>query len=359
MNYHAALAYFPKITYKRFSRLSAYFLKLENLWQSELDELIRSGLEENIAHEFIMWRESFDYEKMLAELEREKIATVSLGEKDYPRLLAEISDPPITLFIRGAKLTDDRPMVAIVGTRKCTIYGRQVSEEFSTQLAENGIGVVSGLALGVDGYAHAAALRAKGYTVAVLGSGVNSDHIYPGTHRALAQDIINSGGTIVSEYPPGFLPTAYSFPQRNRIIAGLTLGTLVTEAPTSSGALITTKCALDYNREVFAVPHNITSTMGMGGNNLIRMGAHLVTTGKDIIDILNIHQVKDLVVGGQTLPSNPTEAILIPLLSKEPRHIDIMIKESQLDSSVVSSALTIMEMTGKVRNLGGMMYIIR
>ena len=359
MNYHAALAYFPKITYQRYKKLTRYFPALKDLWAAEIDDFIKAGLEETIGHEFIMWREENPIEKIMTELAREQVATVSLDDPGYPKLLREINDPPHTLFIRGTLPKDEQPTVAIVGTRKCTGYGRQMAEDFATQLVAQGIAVVSGLALGIDGIAHEAALKAGGVTVAVLGSGVDRGHVYPAAHQRLAEEIVSHGGAVVSEYPPGFMPTQYSFPARNRVIAGLSLGTLIIEAPTESGALITAKCALDYNREVFAIPHPLTSAAGQGGNNLLKLGAAMVATAQDILDALQLKNIKEIISNNQTLPASPTEAHILEHLSKEPQHIDALIKLSGLASGVVTGTLTMMEMKGKVKNVGSMMYIVR
>ncbi|EKD43273.1 MAG: hypothetical protein ACD_72C00371G0001, partial [uncultured bacterium] len=284
MNYHAWLAHFPKITYKRYSNLKAYFFDLQNLYEAELDELLKAGLEENIANEFLTWRDKNPIEKILQNLEKENIKTVSLGDGDYPMLLSEITDPPHTLFYRGTLPAVELATLAVVGTRRMTTYGKMVCEDLVTPLARQGVVIVSGLALGIDGVAHSSALAANGITIAVLGSGIDRQHVFPSTHKQLSEKIISTGGAIISEYPPGFLPTQYSFPARNRIIAGLSLGTLVIEAPIKSGALITSRCALDYNREVMAVPHAITSPTGAGPNNLLKFGAKMVTEPNDILE---------------------------------------------------------------------------
>jgi DNA processing protein len=255
MNYHAALAHFPKITYARYKKLRTFFSDLKNLWSAEIEDLVNAGLEENIANEFLFWREQNPAESINEALARENIKTISIGDDDYPKLLAEITDPPITLFCRGDIATGDNPTVAVVGTRNCSQYGKQACQEITSGLARSGIIIVSGLALGLDGVAHQAALDSGGQTMAVLGSGVDDSHIHPSSHRYLAQKIIAEGGAVISEYPPGFLPTQYSFPARNRVIAGLSLGTLVVEAAEESGALITARCALDYNREEIGRAH--------------------------------------------------------------------------------------------------------
>ena len=357
MNYHAALAHFPKITYSRYKHLVAYFFNLQNLWQAELEEICRAGLEENIAYEFLLWREQTSVEKIMERLMREDIKTTSLGDADYPKLLAEIADPPHTLFYRGTLPTNDTPSLGVVGTRKSSNYGKQMCEELIAPLAAQGVIIVSGLALGIDGIAHKTTLEVKGTTIAVLGCGVNKQNVYPAAHKLLSEQIIANGGAVLSEYPPDFLPTQYSFPARNRIIAGLSQGTIVIEAPLQSGALITARCALDYNREVMAIPHNTTNFGGEGCNNLLKMGAKLVTKPEDIMEAINMKIIlKTTPVQPNLLPANSPEEKILNCLSREPKHIDLIIKESNLDSPTVNSALTLMEITGLVRNTGGMAY---
>lgn len=358
MSYHAALAHFPKITYARYHKLAAYFYDLKNLWEAEMTDLTRAGLEENIAHEFLEWREKNPVEKLLENLKKEKIKIISLNDDDYPALLKEISDPPLVLFVRGDLPPRNQPAIAVVGTRKFTAYGKQVCQDLAEQLARRGVVIVSGLALGIDGIAHASALDGGGATVAVLGSGINDNNIYPASHFELARRIIAGGGALVSEYPPGFYPTQYSFPARNRIIAGLSLGVLVIEAAEQSGALITAKCALDYNREVFAVPHSIYSPTGVGPNNLIKLGAKAVTAYSDITDALNLVTLEEVSPKKIATSSSPAEEKILQILTKEPVHIDAIIKQTGFDSPTANSALTILEMKRKIKNLGGMMYII-
>lgn len=354
MRYHTLLAHFTKINYSRYKKLAAHFSDLKNLWEAEFPELISAGLDENISQEFLLWRDQTSPEQIFERLENENIHTVSITEPEYPSLLKEISDPPHTLFIRG-NLPVSGPALAVVGTRKSTNYGKQACEELVKPLAMNGIAIISGLALGIDGIAHQTALDNKGITVAVLGCGINKQNIYPSAHKQLAEKIIGFGGAVISEYPPGFLPTHYSFPARNRIVAGLSLGTLVIEAPEKSGALITARHALDYNREVFAVPHSINSLTGVGPNNLIKLGARMVTTAQDIADVFNLKIPTQTNSDPDFL--DPDEQKILLALSKEPKHIDYLIKETGLPSQAVISNLTFLEVKGKVRNLGGMNYV--
>lgn len=358
LDYRAALAHFPKITYSRSKRLLEHFSNPEDIWRAEMQELVTAGLEEETVHEFILWRESNPVEKMMINLEKEGIRAISLGDPDYPYLLSEITDPPRTIFVRGTLPKRGLPALAVVGTRRISSYGRQVCEKIVGVLSRQGIVIVSGLALGIDGVAHETTLNSNGQTLAVLGTGIDRGHVYPAFHRHLSERIIEKGGALISEYPPGFLATQYSFPARNRIIAGLSLGALIVEAPVSSGALITARCALDYNREVMAVPHPLSSPVGEGCNNLLKNGARLVTSADDVLEALNLQTIVSAVSSRTPLPANQTEEKIFYLLKKEPRHVDMIIKETGLSSSVVNGSLVMMEMRGLIKNLGGMNFSI-
>lgn len=357
MRKEVLLSYFPKITSRRYQLLIAAFENLDNVWQANFEQLKTCGWEEKIINEFIAWRGQVNADKIQRILEHENIHCVFKDDEAYPKLLKEIYDPPFCLFIRGI-LPAENFSLAVVGTRKFTTYGKQVVEEIVDDLSKSGITIVSGLALGIDGIAHEAALNSGGKTIAVLGSGVNKTHVYPALHRKLGERIVDSGGALISEYPPGTLPTNFTFPRRNRIIAGLTLGTLVVEAPEGSGALITTQCALDNSREVFAVPQNINSENSWGPNNLLKTGAHLVTCANDILDALNLQEVKQFVANREIIADSPIEAEILKNLTHEPIHVDELIKKTKLDSSEVNATLILMEMKGKIKNLGTMMYVI-
>jgi DNA processing protein len=272
-----------------------------------------------------------------------------------PPLLAAIHDPPKKLFVRGALPDPSAICVAIVGSRKYTAYGQYVTELLVPPLVRAGIVIVSGLALGIDGIAHRAALAAGGKTVAVLGSGIDAPSIHPVAHTALAHQIVEAGGAVLSEYPNGFKATLYSFPARNRIIAGLSVGTVVIEAALKSGALITAQAALNENREVFAVPHAITSPTAAGVNELIKSGAHPVTSADDILDVLG---VKKSARGALPLSAaaTPEEKAILAALAAEPLHIDAILRAAALPGSNALAALTTLELNGLVKNLGGMRF---
>lgn len=351
------LSYFPKITSKRYQQLIAIFDNLDKAWQADSEALKTTGWDEKVIQEFLDWKDKIDENKIAKILEQENIYCLTRDDENYPELLKEIYDPPFCLFVRG-NLEMIKFPIAVVGTRKFTNYGKQVTEEIISVLAQQGITIISGLALGIDGIAHETTINAGGKTIAVLGTGINKKHIYPASHYQLSEKIIASGGALISEYPPGALPSKYSFPRRNRIIAGLSIGTLVIEAPEESGSLITAQYALDNNREIFAIPQNINSINSTGGNNLLKNGAHLVTKAEDILEILNLQDIKEFINNQEIIPDSPIENEILKTLSKEPIHVDLITKKTQLDSPTINATLTIMEMKGKVRNLGGMNYIL-
>lgn len=355
LNLLVALSYFPKITPLRYAKLLAYFKNSKDLWESEIVDLVPAGLPSEVAHEFLKWRDEVNLEKIETDLEKEKIKTVCLDESDYPDLLKEIPDAPITIFYRGEKPKYEIPSIAVVGTRKCSQYGERVCEDLVRALTQQKIIIISGLAFGIDGTAHETCLKNHGHTIAVLGSGVNDSHIMPRNHLDMAKRIIENGGTVLSEYPPGTTPTNYTFPARNRIIAGLSLGTLVIEAPAKSGALITAHCALDYNREVMAIPHPVYSQLGAGNNNLLKMGATLITTADDILNTLDLDVLR-LKTDNLEKNLNSNQAKILAILSQEPQNIDNIIKITGLASSIIGSELIILEMTGVIKRLNGNNY---
>jgi len=272
------------MTPKRYRDAVSLFGSDDYLLSATANDLRHLSWKEELITSFLSWRDNLDPGTMEDTLRMAGITPIGLHDKQYPSRLKQIYDPPLTLFVRGT--IPQQTMLAVVGTRVPTPYGETVTEMMVRSLAEQHICIVSGLARGIDGIAHATALAAHGSTIAVLGGGCDNATIYPPEHRDLAERIIEGGGAVLSEYPPRTAPTTYSFPKRNRIIAGLSQGTLVTEAGQTSGALVTAQCALDMNRDVFAIPHPITSTLGEGTNTLLKQGAIPVTTVHDIIPLL-------------------------------------------------------------------------
>ncbi len=357
MHKEILLAHFPKITTKRYQQLLAAFSSLDHAWHAEFDALKKTGWGDEIIHEFLIWKEKIDEKKIQKIFDHEDIHAITHENDEFPELLKQVYDPPFCLFIRG-KIPQDSYNLAVVGTRKFTPYGKQITQELITPLSHQGITIVSGLARGIDSIAHEATLSSGGTTIAVLGSGINDRHVYPSAHRDLAKQIVDSGGAVISEYPPGALPNKYTFPRRNRIIAGMSLGTLVIEARKKSGALITADYALDHGRDVFAIPHNLTAQTGDGPNNLIKSGAKLVTTHEDILDALNLQDIAQYVTNKEILPNSPQETKILEFLTREPTHVDELIKQSHMPSQEVNATLTMMEMKGKIKNMGNMMYVL-
>ena len=353
--YWIAFSLLPGIGAQRLRRLTAAFRDMELAWHAPAADLVAAGLEPKIAHAAVEARRSIDVEAALARIARAGVAVHTLADPTYPARLAEIGDAPPVLYVRGELTLQDEWAVAVVGTRNASPYGREATYRLVTDLARRNVTIVSGLARGVDGLAHRAALDAGGRTLAVFACGV--DVVYPPEHRHLAAEIAESGA-IVSEYPVGTAPEAGNFPARNRIISGLALGTLVVEAGAKSGALITAQRALEQNRDVFAVPGSIFARSSLGTNRLIRdSAAKLVLGTDDVLDELQMQFVPQQLEMRQLLPENETESRLIALLSADPLHIDVLTRQSALPAAEVCSALAIMELKGLVRQVGGMQYV--
>lgn len=348
----------PEIGPLRFKKLFSYFANLKEAWEAPLLELKRAGLEEKIAQKILTFRSQIDPEKELDKVKKQNIDIITLKDKDYPALLKEIYNPPALLYVRGNIKNQNGFYLAVVGTRKPSSYGRQVTFQLIGLLAQTKITIVSGLALGIDALAHQASLDFGAPTIAVLGGGCDNYSIYPRTNFGLAQKILERGGGLLSEYPPGTRPLPQNFPQRNRIISGLTLGTLVIEAGEKSGTSITARAALEQNREVFAVPGSIYSLNSRGTNNLIKMGAKLVSCVQDILDELNLDLIIKPNKKEKISPATQEEAVLLKYLSGEPIHIDELIQKTKLPSAQISPILTMMEMQGKVRNVGVGNYVL-
>lgn len=346
-----------KIGPARIKRLINFFGDLKKAWVAENEQLERAGLESDLAKEFCAARLTVDPDKEIEKLEKEKISPITILDENYPRLLREIYDPPVLLYVKGAIKPEDEKSLAIVGTRNISSYGQQATNHLGGQLAQAGLTIVSGLARGVDTLAHLAALQNNGRIIAVIGSGIDQASIYPPSNRRLAQQITEQGA-LISEYPIGSFALKHHFPARNRIISGLSLGTLVIEAAEKSGALLTSRHALEQNREIFAVPGSIYSTNSCGPNNLIKMGAKLVTGAQDILEELNLKNLIEQIEIRQIIPDNEEEAKILELLGEEPVHIDKIVNETKLDTAKVNATVALMEIKGKIKNLGGMNYVI-
>ncbi|HPA25985.1 MAG TPA: DNA-processing protein DprA [bacterium] len=360
LKYWLAFLKLPKVGPVRLRKILRYFGSLKIAWSGEAMDFIAAGVEEDIVLGMLSKRQEINLEQLLEQMKQENIHAVTLEDKFYPKLLREIYNPPPVIFFKGTlNLEADEFSLGVVGTRKYSPYGARVTPEIVRELTNKGLVIVSGLALGIDSMVHEATLEVKGRTIAVLGSGLDSKNIYPAFNKYLSEKIVANDGLLVSEYAPGTEPLKGNFPQRNRIISGLSLGILVIEAPESSGALLTARFALEQNREVFAIPGSIYSANSFGPNNLIRMGAKLVTGADDILEALNLNLVKEFVMTKKIVPDSLEEAKILENLSGEPIHVDELVRLTKLDTALLNSTLTLMEMKGRVRNLGSMMYVVK
>jgi DNA processing protein len=355
IKYWVAFSNIPGIGRVRLGQLESYFGGLERAWQASTGELKRAGLDSPALKAIAQWRDKIDPDNEIARLERLKIKVLTCNDPAYPRRLKEIYDFPPVLYMRGSIEPEDDWCLAVVGTRRATVYGKQVTEEMVSDLARNKITIVSGLARGVDTIAHRSALEAGGRTIAVFACGLDS--VYPAENEKLARDVMEHGA-LLSEYPPGTRPRAENFPRRNRILSGLSLGVLVTEAGEDSGAMITAHLALEQNREVFAIPGSILSPASRGTNHLIQEGAKLVREYIDILEELNLSTVARQMEMREVLPESETEMVLLKQLSAEPSHIDEVCRRSGLPAATVSGTLAMMELKGLVRQVGTMNYVL-
>jgi len=343
----------------RFKLLLDYFEDdLAAAWKANSKTLADAGLDQRTIDSLLKQRAKSDPQQELEKLERLRIQVVTIRDSEYPYQLKDIPNAPPVLYVAGQlKYEEDKFALAVVGTRKVSSYGRQVTEQFAKDLTKGSVVVVSGLAHGVDTIAHTATLNAGGRTIAVLASGL--DTIYPADNVGLARRIVESGqGALVTEFPLGVKPDSKNFPARNRIISGLAMGVLVTEAPKQSGALITANFALEHGRDVFAVPNSIYAPGSVGANKLIQDGAYLVSSVEDIVVKMNLFLIPQQVEVQTALPDNADERTLIALINHEPCHIDEIIRVSGLPTTTVSSALMTMELKGMIKHFGGMQYVL-
>ncbi|MEM8859007.1 MAG: DNA-processing protein DprA [Chloroflexota bacterium] len=326
-------------------------------WFAPEHELAKMGFDKRSLTSFLKSRASLNLDQELEKVRQKGVNLLPFGSADYPSSLQNIPAPPVLLYVWGDLTPADQQAIAIVGTRRLTSYGRQMTRELAQGLTRSGLTVVSGLARGIDTVAHHATLDAGGRTVAVLGSGL--DFIYPPENRDLVDRILSTRqGAIVSEYPLATKPQGKNFPPRNRIISGLSLGSIVVEGATKSGAMITAQYAVEQNREVFAVPGFVNSPASAGPNRLIQQGAKLITCVEDVLEEVHVEQLVHQQAFQMALPESAEEAALMPVLSREPLHVDELANLSELPSSQVSSTLTLLELKGLVQHVGGMKYVI-
>ncbi len=352
--YYLGFNLVPGIGPLRLARLVELCGSVEAAWNATPGEMLSAGLDKKSSAALMKARSTLKLDAQLERLQHAGIQLVTREDAEYPPLLAYLADAPPLLYVRGALSATDDWAMAVVGTRSPTTYGKEAARHLVSELAYHGVTIVSGLALGIDTIAHRAALEAQGRTIAVLGCGV--DIIYPDQNRKLAEQIMEHGA-LISDYPPGTRPHGVNFPPRNRIISGLTRGTLVVEAGEKSGALITVEFALDQGRDVFAVPGSIFSQQSKGVHRLIRNGAALVSGAQDILEELNMTTISTQQEVAAALPEDESEATLLMLLSAEPQHIDALCRAAQMSTPQVSALLAMLELKGFVRQVGNMEYV--
>jgi DNA processing protein len=355
--YWIGLTLVPEVGPVMSKKLLAALGSPENIFRAGINDLLAvQGISRERAgniRDFRLWDV---VEKQLKVIEKKGIKVVVYHDPDYPLVLKEIDGAPIVLYMKGNYLPEDRYAIAVVGSRKYTSYGESVTQRIASDLASSGFTIISGMARGVDTLSHKAALSSGGRTIAVLGTGL--DVCYPSENRSLVERAAASG-CVVSEFPPGTIPSRENFPRRNRLISGLSLGVLVVEATLESGSLITANFALEQNKEVFAVPGNITSRNSEGTNRLIKQGARVATEANDIIEEL-APQLRGFIKmqHRQTMSLSPEEEKVCGALTREPRHIDLVSRETGLTVSKILDLLLGLELKGVVRQTSGKRFFL-
>jgi len=343
-----------RVTFRRLVRNFGSAARVLAASEDELREF--GGLSEKLAREIrsFPWRERAEAE--LQQADAAAVSIITADDPEFPEPLKNTPDPPLFLYIRGSLLPQDVNAIALVGTRTPTYYGMTVSKQMAYDLASKGITVVSGMARGIDTQAHKGALAAKGRTIAVLGCGI--DTAYPPENKGLMEEIVRSGA-VLTENPFGTRPESGYFPARNRIISGLSAGTVIIEAAEDSGSLITADYALKQKRKLFAVPGNVSSQNSRGANNLIKQGARLVETAADVLQGLDLSQRRNAGAAvRRALPSlTDDERSVFDAVSAEPKHIDAIMAENGGPPGRLGGILTTLELKGLVKQLPGKYFV--
>ncbi len=338
------------LTKKRCDALIALYGDLGAALQAISEELLSElGCREETVFKTLNRLEEFDPDWYEKELSKRGVGFLSFDDEGFPSSIKEIGDPPVFLYFRGDLSILSEPCIALVGTREMSPYGKRVAELFTPAFVQAGMVTVSGLATGIDAVVAAETIRAGGRTVAVLGHGLGS--IYPQSNARLAEEIVDHGGLLLSEFPLDAQPDKYTFPARNRIIAGLSLGTVVLEAPVGSGALITAELALDYGRDVFAVPGQIFDPNYAGSHQLLASGqAKLVQKPEDVLSEIGIIAPEQGSVSTYE-PSTPEEIAVYQILTSMPQSMDELVERSGLAAGLIGATLTMLELQGAVKGV--------
>jgi len=351
------LSKIPHLGPKKCRELVEYFGSPQEVLSASFDKLADiPGVGKEIAKVITKKARNISVEEDLKLIKKFNVQIITFQDSRYPFNLQNIFDPPPLLYVRGELREEDKDALAIVGTRRATIYGKLVARRLAREIAEEGITIVSGMARGIDTAAHWGVLEVGGRTIAVLGSGV--DTVYPPENKQLMDKIIEKGA-VVSEFPLKSIPEAPHFPQRNRIISGLSRGVLVVEAPLKSGALITAEFALEQGREVFSVPGSINSPKSQGTNRLLKEGAKLVERAEDIFEELNFSPVLSRVevVKNKELLLSSEEKKIFEFIKEEPLHIDSLVEKSEFSASIVAAILTKLQIKGFIKEFPGKVFV--
>jgi len=355
--YWAALQIAVNPGYRSLYHLYRYFPSGRSVLEADVEELKRiPHIRPQVLERIIQLRHKADPEQIAEELKKSGTEVIMLGDPNYPIALAQIADPPVILYTRGRLPEPTVPLLAMVGSRRATPYGKAIARRFAEDLVKLGWGIVSGMARGIDTAAHEGALEGGGYTIAVFGCGINI--CYPQENKKL-RERIEAEGCVLSEFPPDCGPHPRNFPIRNRIISGCSLGTLVIEAGERSGALITAYKALEQGRDVFAIPGSLTSKYSKGTNRLIKQGAKLVECIEDIIEEYPYltWEMPPTPKKGSVPTLTLEESCVLRNLGLEPVHIDQLVEKTGLSVSRVGSILTMLEFKGLAKQLPGNYYI--
>lgn len=348
LQYWLGFSQITKIGPVRFTKLIKHFDSLEQAWSASAYDIERAGIPHNISEEIVLRRSQVDLDALIGELVKNRVRAVTILDDDYPELLKNIPTAPPLLYFKG-NLKKEKHIISIVGTRKMSDYGKSVVDKLIQDIAQAGVTVVSGLAFGIDAQVHQSCIEHNCRTMAVVASGLDDQSMYPSRNRYIAQEIIKNNGAIFSENPLYTIPQKHDFPQRNRIIAGMSQLTIVVEAAERSGSLITAIAALDFNRDVGAVPGNIYSPTSVGCHAIIKKGAYPITDAEDILSLLNIDNNKN----AKTIPLTPEENNIIKHISHEPVDIDIIAKTANLPVQQVLGIITRLEIKGCIERSSG------
>jgi DNA processing protein len=346
----------PEIGTIRLGKLLEFFGKPENILKAAPEKLMAvSGIAGKIAYKICSLKKE-DLDKELISVKKLGLRILTQDDKDYPENLKNIPDPPIVLYVKGELKQEDRLAIGIVGSRRASFYGLTTAQNFASDLSDKGFTIVSGMAHGIDTYAHRGALKAGGRTIAVMGSGFN--HIYPTENKGLVEEI-SRNGAVISEFPVDTLPFKQNFPCRNRVISGLSLGILVAEAARNSGALITADFALEQGREVFAIPGKVDSNNSFGTNGLIKQGAKLVTCVDDILEEFIMPKEKTQAESPveETLVGDKEEDRVYNLISEQSVQLDELVEKTNLDIPRISGILLRLQMKRLVQQLPGKQFV--